>query len=215
MMMKTTRKMLMGVALLGAMSVGTTGAQAQMMGDAGDMAATMELKNRVDANFDRLFMIHAAMSNMAEVMLGELALRKSRDADVRMVARTTMREHAAAQRDLAKHFRTLGIPMPTNPGPANVALYEKLSRMSGRPFDRMYMAHQVSAHEASITLFAHEIENGKNPTAKAHAQNKLPGIVMHTAMIYATAEKVGAPGIGLRPPAVREAAGKAAMEMKM
>lgn len=214
-MMMKFKTMKAGAVLLGAMCLGATGAQAQMMGDAGDKAAAMELKTQIDANFDRLFMIHAAMGNMAEVMMGQLALKKSNNADVRMVARTTIAGHSAAQRDLAKHFRTLGIPMPTNPGPANVALHQKLSRMSGRPFDKMYMAQQVGAHEATITLFAHEIENGKNETAKMHAMNKLPDILMHTAMIYATAEKVGAPGVSLRPPAVREAAGKANMEMKM
>ncbi len=171
-----------------------------------DMAPNMKLKAEIGANFDRLFMIHAAMGNMAEVMLGNLALKKSRNAGVRMVAMTTVKGHGAAQKDLAQNFRALALPMPKNPGPANVALFQKLSRMSGPAFDKMYMAQQVGAHEATITLFEHEIMNGKVPAAKMHAMNKLPGILMHTAMIYDTAVKVKAPGIELRPRPIIEAA---------
>ena len=177
-----------------------------------DMAANMNLKSAMDANFDRLFMIHCAMSNMAEVMLGNLALRKSHNADVRMVARTTIQGHSAAQANLARLFRAKAIPMPTNPGPANVALFEKLSRMSGPAFDKMYMAQQVGAHEGAVTLFEHEIMSGKDNDAKMFATNTLPHILMHTAMIYATATKVKAPGVDLRPRAVIEAARQANMK---
>lgn len=177
-----------------------------------DTAATMELKDTIGANYDRLFMIHAAMGNMAEVMLGNLALKKSRNAGVRMVAMTTVKGHGAAQKDLAQNFRALALPMPTNPGPANVALFEKLSRMSGPAFDKMYMAQQVGGHEATITLFQHEIMEGKLPAAKMHAMNKLPGILMHTAMIYDTAVKVKAPGVELRPRPIIEAARDANMK---
>ncbi len=171
-----------------------------------DMAAGEKLKTAIGANFDRLFMIHAAQGNMAEVMLGQLALRKSRNAGVRMVAKTTIEGHAAAQKDLAQNFRALALPMPTNPGPANIALFEKLSRMRGAAFDKMYMAQQVAAHESSVTLFQHEIMEGKVPAAKMHAMNKLPHLLMHTAMIYDVAVQVKAPGVNLRPRAVIEAA---------
>jgi putative membrane protein len=131
-----------------------------------------------------------------------------------MVATTTVKGHGAAQKELARHFREMNIPMPSNPGPANVALYEKLSRMSGPAFDKMYMAQQVGAHEATITLFQHQIEHGKNQTAKMHAMNKLPHILMHTAMIYDTAVRVKAPGANIRPRPVLEAAMDATKAMK-
>ena len=171
-----------------------------------DMAATMRVRDALAANYDRVFMIHAAQGNMAEIMLGQLALRKSRNAGVRTVAQTTIQGHSAAQRDLARNFRALAVPMPTQPKPADLALYQKLSRMSGAAFDKMYMAQQVGAHEATITLFQHEIENGKVPAAKMHAMNKLPDILMHTAMIYDVAVRVKAPGVELRPRPVVEAA---------
>lgn len=212
--MKTHCKTLfLGGALLASLSFAAPVSAQPMPGM--DMASTAPLKAQIGANFDRLFMIHAAMGNMAEVMMGNLALKKSKNPAVRMVAMTTVKGHGAAQRDLAKHFRAKGLPMPTNPGPANVALFQKLSKMRGAAFDKMYMAQQVGAHEATITLFEHEIENGKDMTAKMHAMNKLPDILGHTAMIYDAALQVKAPGVNLRPRPILEAARDAAMKMKM
>lgn len=205
-MKNLTSKSLQIGALGALLCLGTSALPARAMDMKMDMAANMELKETIGANFDRLFMIHSAMSNMAEVMLGNLALKKSRNAGVRMVAMTTVQGHGTAQRDLAKLFRAKAIPMPTNPGPANVALFEKLSRMSGSAFDKMYMAQQVGAHEAAVTLFEHEIMGGKDNDAKMHAMNKLPHLLMHTAMIYDAAVKVKAPGVELRPRSVIEAA---------
>jgi len=179
-----------------------------------DMGPTEKLKTEIGNNFDRLFMIHAAMGNMAEVKLGNLALKKSKNPAVHMVAKTTIKGHGDAQKALAMHFRTMNIPMPADAGPANVALYEKLSRLSGPAFDKLYMAQQVGAHEATITLFEHEIENGKNQTAKMHAMNTLPHILMHTSMIYDTAVRVKAPGANIRPRQVIEAAMDAHAAMK-
>ncbi|MBW3636821.1 MAG: DUF4142 domain-containing protein [Armatimonadetes bacterium] len=193
----------LGAALLVTGSLAAPSAQAQnnmMMPDPAPLNAA------ITANFDRIFMIHAAQTNMAEVMMGSLALRRSNNPGVRMIARTTMRDHARAQRDLASHFRAMDAPLPPNPGPIHTAVYEKLSRLRGAAFDKAYMAVQVGAHEGSVTLYAHEIENGRNATAKAHAQNKLPHILGHTAMIYDVARRVGAPGVNLRPPAVVQAA---------
>lgn len=215
--MKNLRKTTLQIGALSALlCTGLSAVPASAQEPKMDMAANMELKQAIDTNFDRLFMIHAAQGNMAEVMLGNLALKKSRNAGVRMVARTTIKGHSAAQKDLAQNFRALAIPMPKDPGPANVALFQKLSKMSGPAFDKMYMAQQVGAHETTITLFEHEIQHGKIAPAKAHATNKLPGILMHTAMIYDTAIKVKAPGVDIRPRAIIDAAKDAnAKDMSM
>lgn len=219
----------LGGALLGTGFVATSNAQAQssttqttttrtqtmtmQSGRAMAMPNTAPLQAALAANFDRIFMIHAAQTNMAEVMMGQLALRRSSNAGVRMIASTTMRDHGRAQRDLAAIFRAKGAPLPPNPGPIHTAVYEKLSRLRGAAFDKAYMAVQVGAHENSVTLFAHETEIGRDATVKAHARNKLPGILGHTAMIYDVARRVGAPGVNLRPPAVVQAAMQATMRM--
>jgi putative membrane protein len=181
-----------------------------------EMASPMEMKGLIDANFDRLFIIHAAEGNMAEVMVGKLALQKSKTPAVRMVAQTIIKGHGDAQKDLLPHFKHLGMMAPKDPGVANKATYMMLAKLRGAAFDKAFMASQVGAHEATVTLFEHEIMGGKIDMIKSHATNKLPGILMHTAMIYDAAVKVGAPGIQLRPKPILDAeAGASMMKMKM
>jgi putative membrane protein len=207
--MKNHCKILMlGTALVAASVSNVRDAQAQ--------ATPTQMKATIDANFDRLFMIHAAQGNMAEVMTGNLALKKSKNPSVRMVATTIVKGHSAAQKDLLAKFKALNLAPPKDPGVGNKAIYAMLSKLNGAAFDKAFMAVQVDAHEKTITLFEHEVMSGKVAAAKSHAQNQLPGILMHTAMIYDAAVKVKAPGVELRPKPIRDAAmGASTMKMKM
>jgi putative membrane protein len=192
----------------------STSAQAQgqaMSSKTMPMPDVAPVRAALMANYDRIFIIHAAQTNMAEIMMGQLALRKSRHAGVRMVAQTTLRDHRNAQRDLAPLFRTMGMTVPPGPNVMQKATYAMLSKLRGAAFDKAYMDAQIGGHENSVTLFQHQAEHGKNPTAKAHAVNKLPHLLHHTAMIYGVARQVGAPGIRLRPTALTTLPGHATM----
>lgn len=215
-MMKHCKTLMLGGALAAStLLIGAPAAQAQPQSPAmtNMRMAGMQLRPQIAANFDRLFMLHAAQGNMAEIMTGQLALRKSRNAGVRMVAQTLITGHSMAQKDLAKTFKVRGMAMPTKPSVMQQATYNMLSRLRGAAFDKAFMAAQVEAHEKTITLFEHEAMIGRDALAKAHATNKLPDIIGHTAMIYTVAAQVGAPGINLRPAAVRQAAAQANMKM--
>jgi putative membrane protein len=170
------------------------------------------LVSAIGNNFDRLYAIHSTMGNLNEVALGKLAMTHSRNKNVLMVAKMTMTEHGAAQRDLAAAAKSQSYALPKDPGPVNKAFAQKLATMRGAAFDKMYMAAQTAGHEATITLTMHEIEHGQNARIKSYARNKLPGIVGHTSMIYTVAGQVDAPGSELRPAAVKKAAMGVAMQ---
>ena len=210
--MKTTAiKMLTGAAALG-LALAAPSARAM------EMPQTMQFKSALNQNLDAVFMVHAYQGNMAEVMLGKLALQRARDPQVKQVARTIIKGHSIANRDLLGHFKSMNMPVPPDPGVANKAIYDKMKTLRGAAFDKAYIAAQVGAHEATIVLYSHEVDSGKNATIKQYATNKLPGILGHTALLYDTAAKVGAPGLNLRPQPVKKEAMEAAdeqMKMKM
>lgn len=200
-------KMLLGAAALGLTLTATAPAARAM-----DMPETMQFKAALDNNLDKLFMIHAYQGNLGEVKLGKLAVQRAKDPMVKMVAQTLVMEHGIANRDLAGHFKAMGLPIPKDAGIANAALYEKMTKLYGSAFDKAYIGALVGGHEAAVVLYSHEVNKGKNATAKAYASNKLPGILGHTAMLYKTAAKIGAPGTNLRPAPVKQAAPAAAKE---
>lgn len=200
-------KMILGAAALGLTLTATAPAARAM-----EMPQTMEFKSALNNNLDKLFMIHAYQGNLGEIKLGKLAVQRAKDPMVKMVAQTIVKEHGIANRDLAGHFKQMGMPLPKDPGIINAALYEKMSKLYGSAFDKAYIGAQVSGHEAAVVLYSHEVNKGKNATAKAYAQNKLTSILGHTAMLYETAAKVNAPGTNLRPAPVKQAAPGAAQE---
>jgi putative membrane protein len=148
---------------------------------------------------DKLFMVRAAEGNLAEVSLSQLALRKSKNSDVQMVARTLISEHSKAQAELQATATRKGVVLPTMLSPTHLAVQEKLNKAKKADFDKMFMANQVDDHENTIALFANEISLGQDPDAKAAATKYLPNIIGHTVMIYNVARQVGAPGIEFRP----------------
>lgn len=200
-----------------ALAACSTGAHAQMkmegavkMGDMMMMPATppavAPLKDALGANFDKLFVLHASMGNKAEVMLGNLAMKRSKSPDVLMIAKTTVMGHGKADMDLTKAAKALGYPVPKDAGLANMATYKMLSTLRGAAFDKAYLGVLVGGHEQTVVLLQHEIEHGKDATLKAHATNKLTDVLGHTSMIYESAVKHKAPGIELRPAPVKQAA---------
>ncbi|HEX8237247.1 MAG TPA: DUF4142 domain-containing protein [Abditibacteriaceae bacterium] len=154
------------------------------------------------ANMDRLFMLKAAQGNTAEVLTGQLALRKSTNPQVRQLAQMLVREHGQANVELLQITRRKGLPLPSTVGAMHAATSDQLSRLSGARFDQMFMAAQVEAHEATILLYQQEIAQGRDRDARAYATKYLPGVLTHTAMIYNIARRVGAPGIADRPQAL-------------
>ena len=140
---------------------------------------------------DRRFAVKAAGGNMAEVVLGKLALERAGSDAVKQVAERLIKEHSAANAVLKPIAAQHKIALPKKLDPMHQAMYNRLSRLSGASFDKAYMAGQVKGHLNTITLFQMEIRQGKNPTLQDYALQNLPAIQDHTVMIVRVAEQVG------------------------
>lgn len=149
---------------------------------------------RADEKFaeqDRMFMMKASQGNNAEIMTSRLALKKSQDKRVRMIATMLVKEHGAAEANLKQLAKAYKRTVPSGTDAAHMAMYRKLQGMSGPSFDKAYLAGQVKDHYATIALFKKEMENGNQTQVRSYAAKWLPGIENHTQMITATASNVG------------------------
>lgn len=165
-----------------------------------------QMQSTMQAAIDRLFLLRAAQGNMAEVALGQLALRKSRNPKVRQLAQHLIQGHSTANATLLPILTRKGMPLPRFIGAMNAATNDQLARLSGGGFDRMFMSAQVEAHENSIALYQQELAMGTDEDARAYATRFLPEIMSHTMMIYNVARAVNAPGINERPQTLINAA---------
>ena len=199
-------RFLAGAFVAATLAMPISSAFAQDMAPAADMKPMTEMSPAASAvaaamraNYDRVFVAKAMQGNMAEIATGQLALKKSKNAQVKMLAQHLITGHSAANADLMRVAASIGVKPPAMVSAMQKSTADNLSKMSGDRFDKMFMDAQIEAHENAITMYQHESEIGSNAEVKAYVARTLPAILDHTAMIFAVARNVGAPALADRP----------------
>ncbi|MBD1806594.1 DUF4142 domain-containing protein [Microcoleus sp. FACHB-SPT15] len=139
-------------------------------------------RNQLSA-LDQQFVIDAAHGGMAEVQLGQLALERSRNPEVKQFARQMIQEHTRANERLMRLATQKGITPPTTPGPKYEAAMNRLMQLSGEAFDQAYMNEAgVNAHMESAAVYQRQAGLGQDPDLKAFAATILPRVQGHLEM---------------------------------
>ena len=78
----------------------------------------------------------AAQSGMTEVMLGNLALQKTENAEVRSFAEKMVADHTAANEELKALATQKGVTLPTDVNSKQKSAINRLRNMSGMEFNK-------------------------------------------------------------------------------
>jgi putative membrane protein len=132
---------------------------------------------------DMQFVTDAAHGGMAEVQLGQLALQRSKSAEVKRFAQQMIQEHTRANEQLMQLAAQKGITPPTTPGPKYEAAMTRLMQLSGEAFDRAYMNEGgINGHLESAAVYQRQVALGQDPDLKAFAARILPRVQGHLEM---------------------------------
>lgn len=142
------------------------------------------------ASPDSQFAMQAAQGGMAEVQMARLALTKSRNATVQAFARRMIADHTPNNAQLASIMRAEGLTVPTTLDPNSRAMMTRLQALSGRTFNRAYMAGQVRSHQQMQILMQSEANGGRDARLKAYARTTLTAVNMHLSMAKADVAKL-------------------------
>lgn len=126
-------------------------------------------------------------ANTWDIETSQVALKKSRNKDVRRFAAMMVHDHRAVRqlgRDLAHKLRVT----PTPPG-KDFALYQDhesamrtLRGTKGRAFDKAYIDHEVAYHQAVIDAVTTQLLPAtKNAELKSLEEKVAPNFVAHLA----------------------------------
>src|SRR5579885_2527279 len=96
------------------------------------------------------FLEHAIAGDMAEVQLGKLAQEKGGSQEVRDFGKTLETDHSAAQQQATSVAQAEGVTPPTAPPKMAQREYDKLSKLSGKRFDREFLNMAVKEHQKDI-----------------------------------------------------------------
>lgn len=131
---------------------------------------------------DSTFMAHAAADGMAEVQMGQLALKKSSDPKIKQLAQRIVDDHTDANGKLQTLARYKQVTLPAAPSQAAQDKAASMTSMDGATFDKAWTAAMVGDHQKAVTLFTDEVGKTSDPQVKTFAQATLPVLKTHLQM---------------------------------
>lgn len=131
---------------------------------------------------DKVFVEEALKGGMAEVQLGQLALQKSNNVDVKQFAQKMVDDHTKMGDQMKQVAQQIGVKVPDGPSKKDKEMIAKLQALSGDDFDKAYMKDMVKDHKNDLGDFKTEADNGSNPTVKNAASQGSQIINQHLQM---------------------------------
>jgi putative membrane protein len=139
---------------------------------------------------DQTFLKEAAEGGLAEVELGQLAVEKSSNEDVKRFAQRMVEDHGKANEDLKQLAAEKGLSLPSEPSAKQKANKERLSKLSGDEFDKAYMSDMLKDHRTDIAAFEQESDGGKDSDIKKFASQALPTLREHLKQAESVTGKI-------------------------
>lgn len=135
--------------------------------------------SREVSDMDREFLMKVAITNTAEVQVGQLAASKGGSQAVKDFGDMMVRDHTDAQGKLRAIAGSLSLSAPDSVDAKHKALKDKLTKLSGAAFDKEYATAMVNGHKEAITLFEKQASGGTNGQLKNFAATVLPTLKAH------------------------------------
>ena len=132
---------------------------------------------------DNDFAMMAAMGGQAEIQMGQLAVQRSTNKQVKKYAQRMIKDHTKNSRDLQKVAARKQMTLPANLSADQTQMLNQLQQASAGDFDRMYIETAgVMAHTMMRQLYSNQISNGTDADLKKYASKTLPVVEMHLQM---------------------------------
>ena len=128
---------------------------------------------------DKGFAQKAATGGQAEVALGNLALQKASDPKVKEFAQRMVSDHTNANQQLQQIAGKKDLDLPTMVPTEAQEEQDKLSKLSGKAFDKEYIRYEVQDHQQDVQDFQKAQSDVSDPDLKQFASQTLPIIEQH------------------------------------
>src|SRR5918995_3328710 len=156
-------------------TAGTSGAQsgAGDQSGAGGQTGSASPCSQGGSNSNDLqeFVEKATVANMAEIQLGQLALKQAQDPQVKQFAQMMVDEHTKALEQLRTAASSQGLQVASALDNKHQKLNDKLSKLQGSEFDRAYMDAMVDTHKDTEKLLKRRAGKSASGSEMTRDQN--------------------------------------------
>jgi predicted outer membrane protein len=139
---------------------------------------------------DEQYLRTAHQSNLAEIVISEMAARHQGEAPVVVRLGDEFKtDHTKLDESLQSTARLLGVALPATATAVQQQVAGQLAHMERAGFDKAWVLAQVNAHEAAMAATQAEIDKGQDPAVVQLARDAMPIITAHhDALVQAAAE---------------------------
>lgn len=123
---------------------------------------------------DTTFLVKAARIAMYGLLLGALAIEKSRDPAVRAFGEKLLQESQVVSTVITSIARLRGMSSAAALDPHQRSIMQQLSQLSGADFDSGFLAAALSGYQSALTVFELETRAGRDDKLKEFASDMLP-----------------------------------------
>ena len=141
------------------------------------------------ASADKSFVKKALQGGIAEVQLGQLALQKSSNPEVKQFAQKMVDDHTKLGDQMKPVAEQMGVKVPDSPSPKDKSTMTKLQALNGDAFDKAYIKNMVKDRQQDEKDFKQEAQSATNPQLKQVASQGEQVISEHLQMIQQIAQK--------------------------
>jgi putative membrane protein len=138
---------------------------------------------------DKAFVKKALEGGMAEVQLGQIALQKSNNGEVKQFAQKMVDDHTKLGDQMKEVAQKLNVKVPDSVSSKDKALMAKLQALNGDSFDQAYIKDMVKDHKQDDNDFKSEAQRASDPDLKQVAMQGEQVISQHLQMIQQIAQK--------------------------
>jgi putative membrane protein len=135
-------------------------------------------KSKADMSPEQHFVTEATQASLAEVEMGKLAQRRSKDPNVQKFGAQMVKDHQKAHAELTALAKSKNLEPSTQLDGDHSTIMHRLGTKPDSEFDNEYGKQMIEAHEKAVTLFS-DAAALQDKDLKAYAKKTLPTIKSH------------------------------------
>ena len=143
------------------------------------------------ASQDKIFLMNAAEGGMTEIQMSQIALKKTKNDDLKTYAQKMIDDHTKLMSDMKPFADQMGVTPPAKLKPEHQQEAMRLKSMSGDKFDKEYIKAMVADHHKDLAEFTAEENSTGNAELKSTVAQGKQVVQQHTDMIDQIAQKNG------------------------
>lgn len=145
--------------------------------------------SKITTSSDKEFMENASRGGKTESQLGNVAIMKSQNEEIKAFGQKMINDHSKANSELSDLAKQRGVELPTMSLEQTQRMSD-LAQLSGTTFDKAYIKEMIADHEQAIADFQKQANTGTDAEVKKFAADNLPTLKMHLEMIKALQSKI-------------------------